>query len=240
MIIKSKKTRLLRHVFIDSLAVLTVYLFWLSRPEWSPEMRLWRAFGDAGFTFLFVVVLIGPLARLWKPALRLVPWRREISIWFALLSIIHGALIWDGWARWDIMSLFGYEFIPQFDRYARLEPGFGLANLLGLIALFWTVVLLATSSDRVINFLGVSSWKWLHYGTYIIFYLVVVRVAYFLFIHYTVSLHRPVPEPNWFRYPFLGMVLTVFILQISAFVKTVIQQKTEVKNFGKGETKQRS
>jgi sulfoxide reductase heme-binding subunit YedZ len=224
---KSKKALLLRHTLIGFLASLTVYLFWLSRPEWVFDMRLWRAFGDAGFVFLFTALVIGSLAKLWRPALRLVPWRREIGIWFALLAIIHSILILNGWAQWNVMKFFGYEFLPQFDRWARLEPGFGLANLIGLIALFWAIVLLATSSDRAVNFLGNSSWKRLQYGAYIIFYLVAIHIAYFMFIHYTVSFHRPVPDPNWFRYPFLGMALTLLVLQIITFIKTVIQQRAK-------------
>lgn len=225
--IKSKKVLLARHALVGSLAVISVYLFWLSRPELAAEMRLWRAFGDAGFTFLFVVLAIGPVAKLWGPALRVVPWRRETGIWFAMLVIIHGILVLNNWVQWSVMKFFGYEFLPELSRWARLEPGFGLANLLGLIALFWVVVLVATSSDRAVNFLGVSSWKWLHHGAYIIFYLVAAHVAYFMFIHYTASFHRPVAAPNWFRYPFLAMALAVFILQAGAFVKTVVQQKTK-------------
>ena len=144
--IKSKKALYLRHALTGLLAAAAVYAFWLSRPEWTPDMRIWRAFGDAGFTFLFIALVIGPLAKLWNPTLRLVPWRREAGIWFALLALTHSILIAKGWVQWDVMRFFGYEFLPQLDRWARLEPGFGLANLLGLIALFWAIVLLATSS----------------------------------------------------------------------------------------------
>src|SRR3989339_1975983 len=98
-----------------------------------------------------MTLAIGPLAKLWKPAVRLVPWRREMGIWFALLALSH--------------------FIRVRD-YAALEPGIELPRLLGLIALFWTLILAATSSDRAVNFLGPSSWKWLHVMAYVIFYLV--------------------------------------------------------------------
>ena len=223
--IKSKKVLLFRHLLIAVIAALATYIFWFTRSEWSPDMRLWRAFGDAGFTLLFFALVIGPLAKLWNPAQRLVSWRRELGIWFAVLALTHGILIIDGWAQWSVLRFFGYEFLPQLDRFARLEPGFGLANLIGLFALFWTLVLGATSSDKAVNFFGVSAWKWLHYGAYIIFYLTVAHVAYFLFIHYTISFHRPVPDPNWFRFPFVGMALFVFILQIAGFIKTVRDQK---------------
>lgn len=213
-----------RHAAAAVLAVLLVYIFWLSRPEWSPDMRLWRAVGDASFILLFAVLAVGPLARLWDNARGLLPWRRELGIWFAIMAAIHAFLIFQGWALWNITRLLGYEFIPQLDRWARLEPGFGLANLLGITALILALVLAATSSDRAVRYLGVASWKWLHYGAYIIFYLVALHVAYFMFMHYTASYHRPVPSPNWFQYFFLGLALTVPLLQTVAFVKTVRSQ----------------
>lgn len=191
----------MRHTFIGFLAIFVVYLFWLSRPELSSDARLWRALGDAGFSFLFITLAIGHLAKLWKSALRLVSWRREFGIWFALLAIAH--------------------FIRVSD-YALSEPGLELPRLLGLVALFWALALAATSSDRAVNFLGVSSWKRLHQMAYVIFYLVAAHAAYFLFWRYA--------EANWFQYLFLGMALTVPILQISAFIKEVIRQKANQGN----------
>lgn len=223
--IKSQNALFIRHALVGLVAAATVYVFWLSRPEWVSEMRLWRAFGDASTMLLLVALAIGPLAKLWKPAAHLVPWRREVSIWFALLALTHTVLILNGWTQWNVLRVLGYEFVPQLDRWARIEPGFGLANLIGLIALFWTIVLLATSTDRAVRFLGYSSWKWLHFGAYIILYLVTAHVVYFLFIHFTISFHRPVPAPNWFRYPFLGMAFTIFALQMSSFIKTVIHER---------------
>ena len=194
--IKSRKTLFLRHLFAGLVAVLFVYLFWLSRPELSFNVRLWRALGDTAFSFLFITLIIGPLAKLWKPTLRLVSWRREAGIWFALLALSH---------------------FVRVSGYALSEPGIELPRLLGLIALFWALVLAATSSDWAVNFLGVSSWKWLHTSAYTIFYLVAAHTAYFLFWRYS--------ETNWFQDPFLGMILAVPILQASAFIKEVIRQK---------------
>lgn len=194
--IKSRKTLFLRHLLIGLTAVLLVYLFWLSRPELSFDVRLWRALGDTTFSFLFITLAIGPLAKLWKSVLRLVSWRRETGIWFALLALAH---------------------FVRVSGYALSEPGLELPRLLGLIALFWALVLAATSSDRAVNFLGPSSWKWLHASAHTIFYLVAAHAAYFLFWRYS--------ETNWFQYPFLGMALAVPALQISAFVKEVIGQR---------------
>jgi sulfoxide reductase heme-binding subunit YedZ len=77
-----------------------------------------------------------------------------------------------------------------------------------------------------VNRLGASAWKWLQYGSYTVFYLVVLHTLYFLFLHYTVSFHRRVPDnPNWFRYPFLILSLLVPLLQTGAFLKTVRQRQ---------------
>lgn len=200
-------------------------LFWFTRMEWDPEMRLWRAVGDASLVLLLLSLAIGPLGRLWPPAGRLNPWRRETGVWFAVLGVVHTALVLVGWIRGDWLRLVGYEFVPELGRYARLEPGFGLANLVGLVALFLGLVLAATSSDRAVRALGGPGWKWLHTGAYAVFYLVALHTAYFLFLHYTRSFHREPPPPNWFRWPFLVVSLALLVLQAAAFRRSVARDR---------------
>lgn len=219
----------IRHSTVMTPAILLIVLFWLSRMDWDPEMRLWRAVGDSSWVLLCVSLLLGPLARLWKPANRFISWRREIGIWFGVLTLAHALLVLNGWVRWDIMRFFGYEFIAELGRQARVEPGFGLSNALGLFALIWALLLTATSSNWAIKRLGSSAWKWLHSGAYIIFYLVTLHIFYFLFIHYTASFHRPVPpNQNWLSLPFILITLSVPVLQTMAFFKTISQRKRAV------------
>lgn len=124
-------------------------------------------------------------------------------------------------------ALFRYEFIEQLDRFARAEPGFGLSNLTGIIATLIAIPLMITSANWVVKHLGSSSWKWLHYGAYTVFYLVALHSLYFLFVHYTESFHRPVPEnQNWFRYPFLASALILLTLQLTAFLSAVRSRVT--------------
>lgn len=211
-----------RHALTACLAVAVSLPFWLGRLEWDPQMRLWRAIGDGSFVLLCFTLFLGPAARHWRPMVRLLPWRRELGIWFAVLGLIHTLLVFDGWVRWDWMRFFGYEFIAQLDRYARLEPGFGLSNFVGIVAAVVSVPLMLSSSNWAVKRLGAASWKWLHYGAYTVFHLVVLHSLYFLFLHYTASFHRPVPnDPNWFRYPFLVMAALVLAVQASAFAATV-------------------
>lgn len=211
---------------VGALSALLVAGFWASRPEWSPDMRLWRAVGDAAILLLFGSLALGPAARLWSLAGKVLSWRRQVGVWAAMVALIHALLVLNGWARWSVRRLLGYEFIPQLGRDVRMEPGFGLANLMGLVALAWMLVLLGTSSDRVMRFLGPPAWKWVHTGAYVVFYLVVLHAVYFLFIHYTVSFHRaPVPE-NWFRVPLLLLGGAVLALQWAAFTRAVGRRRS--------------
>lgn len=215
-------TWLHRHALVAVLSVLVSFPFWMGRPNWDPEMRLWRAIGDGSFVLLFATLAIGPLARHWRVATRMLPWRRELGIWYTVLALVHTLLILDGWVRWEWMSFFGFQFIEQLGRFARVEPGFGLSNLVGIVAIGISLVLLVTSSDWAVRRLGGSSWKWLHYGAYVVFYLVALHSLYFLFMHYLESFHRRVPDDlNWFRYPFLVATSLVLYLQMSAFLITV-------------------
>lgn len=229
--IKSKKVIFLRHVLVSGLAALLVYLVWLMHPQWDPDMRLWKAFGGAAFFLLWLAVLIGPAARIWRPLTRLIAWRREFGIWFFLIALVHAYLILDGWARWSVWGFLGYQYVPELDMYLRFEPGFGLANLMGLVALTFALALAATSFDRAVSFLGISSWKWLHSFAYVIFYLVALHVIYYAFIHYTPSPHRilmemPTDYPsNPLRFFYLAAILSVFFAHIGAFIKTVRQQR---------------
>jgi len=192
-------------------------------------MRLWRAIGDAGYLLLFMTLIIGPLSILWPRTNSLLSLRREVGIWFAIMAITHGILIAHGWANWDVAKFFGYEFIPQFDTFSRAEPGFGLANLLGFVVFLWIAILALTSSDKAMKWLGTSSWKWLHTGSSIVFYLVAIHTAYFLFMHFTGSYHKSIPPQSTFVIPFIVMSVFVIVLQILSFIKVVKSKNKQLK-----------
>ena len=211
---------LVRHVVVAAVAAALVGLFWSTRPTWDGEMRLWKAVGDAAFVLLLVALSLGPAARLARPVTRLLPWRRQLGIWFALVATLHGVLVVHGWARWSLRRFLGYEVVPQLGREVRLEPGFGLANLVGVTALTFALVLAATSSDWALRRLGAPAWKWLHHSALFVFYLSLLHAGYFLFLHYTLSFHKQVPPADWFRFPFVALGATVVLLQFAAFLKT--------------------
>lgn len=206
-----------QHLAVAALSAGLFALFWFTRLSWTTDMRLWRAVGDVAIVLLFLSLAMGPAGRLFGPAARALRWRRAVGIWAGVTALVHGVLVFWGWTQWSVPRLLGYEFIPQLGRTARLEPGFGLANLLGIVALVWLIVMTATSFDRAVRALGPSAWKWLHTSAYVVFYLSGLHAAYFLFMHYTESFHRAVPPPNWFRFPLLVLAIAVLALQMAAF-----------------------
>lgn len=215
-----------KNLFLALFGVLVSYGFWLTRPDWDAEMRFWRAVGDGSLILLVLALVLGPLARLWPVFGRWLSYRRELGVWFGLLALLHTILILNGWARWSALKFLGYEFIPELNRTARLEPGFGLANILGLVAMLLTLVLMATSTDYALRNLGGSAWKFLQLSAYTVFYLVALHTAYFLFMHYTQSFHRNVPDnPNWFRFPFLILTAFVIVLQAVSYFRSLKRQQ---------------
>jgi methionine sulfoxide reductase heme-binding subunit len=229
--VKTTRELVLRHLLVAGLSAVLVYAGWLVHGQWEPEMRLWKSFGVGAAFLIWFVALVGPAAKLWPPLRRIITWRRETGIWFAVVAAVHFYLIWDGWARWSVRELLGFQYVEEMDAYLRFEPGFGLANLMGLTALLFALVLAATSFDRAVSFLGISSWKWLHSFTYVIFYIVALHSLYFAFMHYQPAPHRimmglPTAYPeNILRFAYLGMLLSVFAAQAGAFAKTVRQRR---------------
>lgn len=207
-----------RHIALAAVTAGLVAFFWAFRSNWVAEMRLWKAMGDAAYVLLLAALTLGPLAKLIPSTRPWLRWRRQIGIWFAITATVHGVLVINGWARWSLRRFLGYEFIPQLGREARLEPGFGLANLIGVTALILALILAATSSDAAMRLLGRPAWTWLHRLSETILLLSLLHGSYFLFIHFTESFHKePPPNLDWFRLPFLVAGLGVLALQAVAF-----------------------
>ena len=179
------KIILAKHGLVAIVTLILLVIVWQVNETWSPDMRLWKAFGGASFFLLWFALVLGPLAVLFTFATKLLPLRREIGIWFFLLSAVHGYLVLDGWVRWSLWEFFGYQYFAEVDMYLRVESGFGVANLAGTIALFFAFLLAATSFQRVIDRIGIRSWKWLHMFVYVIFFLSAVHVVYYAFMHLT-------------------------------------------------------
>ncbi len=208
-----------RHLGALALAALVVWGFAALRPEWSPMHRWNRAFGDASLILVAVVMSLGPLSRLWRPATAALPWRRELGIWGFLAGLVHAGFILFGWVELEWQRLFGFEFHPQLMQYVMFDKGFGLANVIGMLALVYALVLSVTSNDASQRWLGMSVWKFLQQGAYILWALILAHTAYFLYMHF-LDFHRRTPEPNLLQWPFAVLVLAVFTLQSAATWRT--------------------
>ncbi|KKS90640.1 MAG: hypothetical protein UV65_C0012G0018 [Parcubacteria group bacterium GW2011_GWF2_43_11] len=197
----------LYHFVVASMSFLLGLVFY------SAGIELGRVIAGVAFTLLFLTLIIGPLMRLWRPALEVLPWqlpwswRGELGIWFTIISIIHMLYVFNG-RQWDVA---GYM------------AGMRLADLVAFTALFLALILAVTSLGPVIKFLGVVSWKWLHSFTYVVFYLVGAHVINHAFL-------RPDRPEDWLHWLYLIMILIVFILQFSAFVKTIAQSRKNLKS----------
>lgn len=187
-------------ILIISLSLVSVFHF-LLKTSWSVS------FGRASFILLFLVLIIGPAMRLKKPATTSSPfntpwsWRGELGIWFALMALTHFIITLSDSSFFDLIKIGG--------------GGYGLANLLGLIALFWALLLAATSFRKVIVFIGIKSWRWLHSLSYVIFYSVSAHFIYFQFF----STYGGI-GPDWFGYTAVIMAITIITLQLLALIAT--------------------
>ncbi|WP_017727811.1 ferric reductase-like transmembrane domain-containing protein [Halalkalibacterium ligniniphilum] len=236
--IKSKKVICLRHLCIAIFSALLVYLFYLSYsawgvepalwPDWEADHPYWRAWAHAAFVLLFLALILSTAARLWHPIKRFISWRRELGIWFAVLSLGHGYAIWDRWARWDVATLFGFGYMEDLGGYVLFRPEVGIMNMMGLVMAPMIILLAVTSFDKAVKFLGTSSWKWLHNTlVHVIFYIAMLRGTLYLFYFFqaTPPDWRFYP-PIWFLYIFLGMGVFAVLLQAAAYAKTVLQRRS--------------
>ena len=208
-----------RHIIVLLFTIIGAYAFFESRPNWS-EMHRWnRSVGDMSFILIALSMMIGPLSRLSKMARSAIPWRRELGIHGVLLAVAHTVIILAAWVQWDFLRLFGYVIHPQTERYVMLLHGFGLANTIGIIALVYGIVLALSSSNWIQRVLGGSVWKFLQQGAYVLWMLIIVHTAYFLYLNFQ-DFHTEVSAPNWAQIPFAAIILIVTLLQFAAFLKT--------------------
>ena len=173
---------------------------------WASDMALKQATAATAFVYLLLVMGIGPAMRLWwRPYLRKLPygipyrWRGELGIWFAAFAALHVLLVWHG-RVWQILPL----------RHS---------DLVGLVALVWAIGLAATSSGKAMRLLGIKPWKWFQStGAYVLFSLVAVHTLYHAWL-------RPRFSPGMIGYVYGTLLLIVLILQIAAYIKTVLNAK---------------
>lgn len=202
-----------QHLLVGSLSILFAFsLVQFLGIDWS------TSFARVSFILLFLTLIIGPVMRLKEPKKHSHPledpwrWRGELGIWFTITGLLHFYFAMSGWLEWSLMKALGGGIGGG---------GLGLANLLGIIALIWALVLTATSFNFVIRYLGIRSWKWLQRFAYVVFYLVFGHLMYFQFF----TTHGS--GPDWFGYLSVGMFFFVIILQMLGFGKAVVHYRKE-------------
>ncbi len=209
----------IRHLVVLLVAGLGTYAFIESRADWSAMHRWNRAVGDMSVVMIALSMAIGPLARLLAPFRAALPWRRELGIYGVALAFGHTVIILAGWVEWDLIRLFGYELHPLTGAYVMLQHGFGLANVIGIVGLIYGAVLALASNNWSQRLLSGSVWKFLQQSAYVLWMLIVIHTAYFLYLHFQ-DFHRNLPDPNWAQIPFASLVAFITLLQLAAFLKT--------------------
>jgi len=204
-----------RHLIILALAASAVLLFGWLRTEWDPMHRWNRAFGDTAFVLISLTMALGPIVALLPGASFLLPWRRELGIYFGVAATVHTLIVLIGWLDLDIWRLSGFAFHPALQRYVLAEHGLGLGNWIGVFALIPSIGLAFISNDRALAFLGPRTWKWLQSAASGVWILVVLHAGYFLVMHFQ-HFHRPEPPPNPVTWFVVGLTLSVQVLRWSA------------------------
>lgn len=195
-----------RHAVVGVLAVLLTFAFHHAFSD-LPSARAWnRAYADASLVLFALTMAAGAIIRLTNGRL-LFDLRRELGIWAALLAFAHVYVVVGPWLRFDVAALAG-------------GAGFAMGNLVGFVALVYTLLLAVTSNDYAQRRLG-SSWTYVQRGAITCYVLVALHTAYFLFIHPWTGA-GDVPASSGLRTPFLVGVALLLALRIAAFLKTAL------------------
>ena len=90
-----------------------------------------------------------PFSWLWRKATQYLPYQYEFGMLAALLAFGHAIIILIGLIDLELMRLIGFEFHLVLQKYVMSKHGFGLANLVGVIALSYGAILALTSNEAV-------------------------------------------------------------------------------------------
>lgn len=208
-----------RHLATAAAMLLLVILYLLARGGLAYNGHNWnRSFGDASVLLYAVTMAIGPLARLWRPASAALAWRRESGIWATIAAAIHVGIFWEWSLGWDWRPFFypglheGTSDSLMGDPNSGLVANaFNLANVVGLVALAYAVVLAATSNDAGQRLLR-QGWSWLMQRATTMWLLVLLHT--WLFAYY-ITREQALPVGTlWVGF------WAVLLLQTLAFAKT--------------------
>ena len=181
---------------------------------WLLGYDIQRVVGAVPYFILFLVLIIGPIVRIWPSIPKRfgsgfpVNWRSELGIWFAVWSVVHVLFIF-GARDWDIIG-----YLIDMSPWA-----FG-----ALVATIIAIVLAFTSNKKALKWMGVKAWKWHQsHGTYIIFWLVVVHIYDRAYLRPFEEVGFPPTDPlHWI---YIIITLAIIILHLSAFIKIIYEYR---------------
>jgi methionine sulfoxide reductase heme-binding subunit len=213
---------LLRHTVCATAMWLLVLLYLASRGTADYNKHDWnRSFADASVILFAVTLGIGPLVRLWRMASPALAWRRETGIWAFIAAAAHVAIFWKASYDWSGWRNF---FYPGADGHNTTESltgdaatgaaptAFGPANVVGLVAIAYALVLTLTSNDASQRWLK-SGWSWLMKHATTMQLLVLLHT--WLFAYYLLHESLLAVGTLWAAF------WSVLLLQSLAFTKTV-------------------
>ena len=173
---------------------------------WVGGLRISRVVATVPWFLLFLVLVIGPMTKIW-PSIRRryggdfpLYLRSELGIWFVLWALAHVLLVFR-FLDWDVLG-----FVVGMRPWA-------FAAVVGVSI---AVVLLFTSNIWAYRFMGPRAWKWHQsHATYVMFWLFTVHIYDQTFMRGGLPTEAPLH---------LSYVLSIVIvvgLHVGAFVKVV-------------------
>ncbi|MGB0929320.1 MAG: Rieske 2Fe-2S domain-containing protein [Chitinophagales bacterium] len=160
-----------------ALILLYIAIFAMLQLQWYPDITaetlIIRATGSLAFLLLHVILVIGPLCRLYPKFLPLLYNRRHLGVSMFLIALIHGVFnIIQFHALGDtspLLSIFTanthYDSLIQFP--------FQTLGFFALLILFFMAV---SSHDFWLHNLSPRLWKSLHMMVYVAYFLIVMHV----------------------------------------------------------------
>jgi len=178
----------------------------------GPDLSVFLTQAAAALAFLFLSATLGlgPLARLWRPATRLIYNRRHLGVTTWALGAFHGGLVMHFANHWKPANLI--LNLPEEQFLGVPFPLFGVAALAILS------VMAATSWDYFFHTWGAPAWKRLHIAVYAAYGFIVIHAL-------TRLASNPGPIPWKIQAPFFAVVLTVAALHLAAAVKEALTDR---------------
>jgi len=131
-----------------------------------------RATGFAAISMLHVVLLIGPLARVWPKAKPLLYNRRHLGVMTFLVALLHALAVIGYYHAFGEMN----PVVSLLVNTARAEAlPFEYFGILALLIMF---LMAATSHDYWLRNLSAAWWKRLHMLVYVAYFALVAHVGF--------------------------------------------------------------